>query len=379
MAGTHENESLYRLISDAYDAALDPTRWTRVLERTAAFVGGSAASFFTRDVLNKTGNSDFNFGTEPRYNRLFANTYVKLDPLNTAYVFLNVGEVVSSSNIVPHDEFIETRFYQEWVRPQGLVDNVLALIDKTATSVAAFVVFRHERNGLTDDPARERMRLLVPHVRRAALIGKIVDLKTSEATTLSDALDQVAAGMILVDSQGRVVHANSAGLAILDDGDVLCLVADRLMAADQAADKAFAEIFASAGGGDAAIGTQGIALPLTARDGSRYLAHVLPLTSGARRQAGVGFSASMAVFVRRAQFDAPTMPEVIAKHYGLTPTELRVLLAVFESGGVADIAETLGISQATAKTHLRRLFDKTGTKRQADLVKLVAGFATPAR
>jgi DNA-binding CsgD family transcriptional regulator len=151
------------------------------------------------------------------------------------------------------------------------------------------------------------------------------------------------------------------------------------MAADQAADKAFAEIFASAGGGDADIGTQGIALPLTARDGSRYLAHVLPLTSGARRQAGVGFSASMAVFVRRAQLDAPTMPEVIAKHYGLTPTELRVLLAVFESGGVADIAETLGISQATAKTHLRRLFDKTGTKRQADLVKLVAGFATPAR
>jgi DNA-binding CsgD family transcriptional regulator len=37
----------------------------------------------------------------------------------------------------------------------------------------------------------------------------------------------------------------------------------------------------------------------------------------------------------------------------------------------------LEISQATVKTHLSRLFDKTGTNRQADLVKIVAGFANP--
>jgi hypothetical protein len=142
-----EDESFHQLISDVYDAALDSALWMGVLEKSADFVGGSAASFFTRDVLNKTGNSDFNFGTEPHYNQLFVDKYVTLDPLNTAYVFLDVGEVVSSSNIIPHDEFIETRFYKEWVRPQGLVDNVLALIDKSAMTVAGFVVFRHERDG----------------------------------------------------------------------------------------------------------------------------------------------------------------------------------------------------------------------------------------
>jgi DNA-binding CsgD family transcriptional regulator len=109
------------------------------------------------------------------------------------------------------------------------------------------------------------------------------------------------------------------------------------------------------------------------------MAHVLPLTSGARRKSGVSYSASAAVFVRKVQLDPPAMPEVIAKLYGLTPTELRVLLAVFEAGGVSDIAGALGISEATAKTHLRRLFDKTSTRRQADLVKLVAGFAAPVR
>jgi DNA-binding CsgD family transcriptional regulator len=40
-------------------------------------------------------------------------------------------------------------------------------------------------------------------------------------------------------------------------------------------------------------------------------------------------------------------------------------------------ADALGISQATVKTHLHRLFRKTGTARQADLVRLVAEFADP--
>ena len=58
--------------------------------------------------------------------------------------------------------------------------------------------------------------------------------------------------------------------------------------------------------------------------------------------------------------------------YGVTPSELRVLRAVVEEvGGLKAIAESLGISQATVKTHLHHLFQKTGTRRQADLVKLV--------
>ena len=40
-------------------------------------------------------------------------------------------------------------------------------------------------------------------------------------------------------------------------------------------------------------------------------------------------------------------------------------------------ASVLGIAEPTVKTHLKRLFEKTGTHRQADLVKLVAGFSNP--
>ena len=54
-----------------------------------------------------------------------------------------------------------------------------------------------------------------------------------------------------------------------------------------------------------------------------------------------------------------------------------MLLAVVQVGGVPEVAEALGIGEATVKTHLQRLFAKTDTSRQAELVKLVAGFANP--
>lgn len=73
----------------------------------------------------------------------------------------------------------------------------------------------------------------------------------------------------------------------------------------------------------------------------------------------------------------PSAPEAIAKFYKLTPSELRILLAIVQVGGVPETAEALGVAESTVKTHLRRLFDKTGSNRQADLVKLIAGFSSP--
>ena len=221
------------------------------------------------------------------------------------------------------------------------------------------------------------MKLLAPHVRRAVLIGRTIDLKTAEAAMIADVLDEISAGMFLVEASGRLVHANAAGHAMLAAGDFLTVGGGRLAATDAAAEASLRDVLAAAGAGDAAVGAKGIALPLVAGNGERYVAHVLPLTSGKRRDAAFHYAAAAVVFVHRAALATPSPPEVIAQTYGLTPTELRVLLGVVEVGGGPLVAEALGIGETTVKFHLRRLFEKTGTHRQADLVKLVAGFSGP--
>jgi DNA-binding CsgD family transcriptional regulator len=116
---------------------------------------------------------------------------------------------------------------------------------------------------------------------------------------------------------------------------------------------------------------------LSARAGEPFVAHVLPLMERTRRRTGSAYAAVAAVFVQKASFDLPSSWEIIAKSYKLTPTELRVLFAIVQEGGVPTVSDAMGISVATVRTHLRRLFAKTGTDRQADLVKLVAAYANP--
>jgi DNA-binding CsgD family transcriptional regulator len=118
-------------------------------------------------------------------------------------------------------------------------------------------------------------------------------------------------------------------------------------------------------------------LPLIAPDGTRRVGHVRPLKPVARSYGNGPQEALAAVLVYKAGMECPRPPDIIARSYNLTPTELRVLLAIVEIGGAPEVAAKLGIAPSTVRTHVGRLFEKTGTKRQAELVRLVAGFASP--
>jgi DNA-binding CsgD family transcriptional regulator len=201
------------------------------------------------------------------------------------------------------------------------------------------------------------------------------DLDRGLAAAMADTLDRLGAALFLVDADGRIVHANLAGRATLAAGNILRQTAGRLVARETAADQCLHGAFAAVGRSDAATGVKATAVPLIAHDGTRHVAHVVPLTFGARRQAGTPYAAAAAVFVTEVMLDTPPSPEIIAKAYKLTPTELRILLAIVEVGGVPEVAEALGVAESTVRTHLARLFQKTATTRQTDLVKIVAGFA----
>jgi DNA-binding CsgD family transcriptional regulator len=366
------------LVGDIYDTALDPALWTDVLCDVRDFVGGSAAWVFSKDTSTKGLNVYYDCGGVDRnYQQLYCDRYAKLDPLTSGQVLAEIGRPISTADIMAVDEFERTRFCQEWRRPQGLIDFGTAALDKSATGAALFGVFRQERQGLFDDDTRWRMRQIVPHIRRAMLVGRAIELKTSEASALADTLDGVSAGMFLVDKSGRIVHVNASGRSMLDERSVLRTSGGRLAANEPNATLALNEVLAMAAAGDATVGVKGISVSLAALEGDPHVAHVLPLTCGERRRAGSTYEAAAALFVHKATLRTPSAPETIARQYKLTPTELRVLLAVVEVGGVPEVVEALGISEGTVKTHLHRLFAKTGAARQADLVKLVAGFSNP--
>jgi DNA-binding CsgD family transcriptional regulator len=375
-----EVNRISNLIGDIYDAALDPALWPSVLEKTCGYVEGVSSTLVSQNPVTNSGECYFSWGLDPEAIRLYNEKYIRLNPAILSSILTSqVGDVESTETLVPYHEFVATRFYREWAEPRGFCDSIWTILEKSATAAAGVSILRDRRQGLADDAARRRLGLLSPHFRRAVAIGKVIDLHKVEAAALADTLDGLATAMVLVDAGGRVVHANTAAHAMLAEGSPIRLAGGKLVAIDAAANQALHDVVMNADGGNMTVGVKGIAVPLSAHDGERHVAHVLPLTSGARRKAGVAYSAVAAVFVRKAALDLPHPLEAIARTFKLTPAEMRVLMMIIEVGGVPEVVSALGVSGPTVKTHLQHVFQKTGTSRQADLVKLVAGYMSPLR
>ena len=363
-----DHQRLIQLAGNIYDAALDSALWPDVLAKIACFVGAQACMLITKSPA-KSVTACHPFGIDARHLQLYVEFYGDLDPMTTLQS-PELGRIVGVSDIVPPEDFRKSDFYRDWLRPQGLIDAASVKLDRTATNCAYLVVMRGEANGLVDDEMRQRMQLVIPHLRRA----KAIELRQAEAATFADILNNLNTSIFLVDSDGAILHANAAATALQRAGELLRAVRGRLTASDAAAEQSLRDVLTAAGSGG--IDGKGVALPLSARNGEHYVAHVLPLAAGDAHQTGAN-SAVAAVFVRKAELDALSPADVIGKAYNLTPTELRVLLAIVDVGGVPEVAQNLGVADTTIKTHLSRLFEKTGAGRQADLVKLVAGFSNP--
>jgi DNA-binding CsgD family transcriptional regulator len=374
----HEAEELSQVIGDIYDASLDPALWPNAFESICGYVGAASASLHSQDSITRATDALFWWGrgpSAPHFFKIYLERYGKINPIFPGVIFFDIELPVAVPDVIACEEFVRTRFFREWLAPQGLMDGLFSNLEKGATSCALFTAMRHAGQGQVDDRMHRRFELITPHVRRSMLIGKVIDLHRLEAATLADSLDELASAVIIVDSTGRIIHANASAHRLIAEANVLRATNGRIAAFDIQANRNLLDVFTTAEAGDAAVGKRGIAIPLTARTGERYIAHVLPLTSGARRKAGVSYAATAAMFIRKAMLDLPSPPEAVASQFKLTPAEVRVLFAIVEIGGVPEVAPVLGISDQTVKSHLHHIDEKTATKRQADLVKLVASYS----
>jgi DNA-binding CsgD family transcriptional regulator len=368
-----EGEQLSSLIADIYDTILNGESWPQVLARICEFIPGCGSNLFSQNTLYNIAQVHYSCGDNPHYVQLYLDKYVNLNPFFPAIAFDEVGRVGVQSDVVPFDEFHQTRFYREWCAPQGYVDCLYCVLDKSETGCAMITVRRNKDDGLVDNEACRRMRLVVPHVRRAVLISRALEHSQATSANLTELFDRMSAAIFFVGSGGRIAYANVAGERLLSQNDVLIRRMDSLVILDPRAAAALNSIVLVSD--HDADHENAAPIPLTGKNGESYFAHILPLTSGLRRQVADGYAARAAVFIRKAKLGWASPAELVAKAYRLTSSEIRVLYAVAEEEGIGKVAELLGISAETVRTHLRHIFEKTGKRRQADLIKLLAEFA----
>jgi DNA-binding CsgD family transcriptional regulator len=254
----------------------------------------------------------------------------------------------------------------QWSIPQGITDQVGIFLARDRTALANVAFAQHE--SMTEVPAGviEELRLLAPHLRRAATIGEILERSEVRAATFEAALDAASTGAVLVRGDMEIVHANAAADDMLSSGDPIRSSRGRLELSAEVVAGHLETAVQAAAEGAGAIGRRGIGIPARRRDGSPLVTHVLPLAS----RLGTRPAADAVVFLADNGGAETQFTESLELLFALTPAEARVFELVAEGRSSREISMAMGIAASTMRTHLLRVFDKTGKHRRSELVAL---------
>jgi DNA-binding CsgD family transcriptional regulator len=218
--------------------------------------------------------------------------------------------------------------------------------------------------------------LLLPHIRRAVIISDVLDACTIERARMAEALDALRCGVVLTDIHSAILHANSSAERMLRNGDgPVRSSGGKFLARVSAAAKELRDAIRLAAQDEASVGKTGLAIRLTKPGEPPIWAHVLPLT-GSDLRTRLQPSAVAAVFIGVPPADVDAA-QATAAFFDLTPAETRVLASLFGGRTLAETAHALGIAATTARTHLDKIFAKTGVARQADLMRLATSLIPP--
>jgi DNA-binding CsgD family transcriptional regulator/PAS domain-containing protein len=363
------------IVGDIYDCAIEPVKWPETLERLVQYIGGVSAAISLQDPLKREVKLLAQYAIDARFEQVMRDN-LQLNPLLSMGWFVDVDEPFTGESVLGREDYLSTRFYKEVVSPHGYYDAALALLAKAGNRFGSLSVPGREPFSAA---SIDRLRVLAPHVRRAVMIADLLDARALRQDMLSATLDLLTVGIILVDPRGSIVHTNAAGARMLDERLAVRRDGQYLSCRDpKMANELKKAIECAASGSTADSAKSGIAIPITSAEGGDLAAWILPLDRGLRNELAAPFAASLAVFLRQMGDTSPFPGELFVKRFGISPAECRVLMMLTQGMSPKEAAETLGISEATAKSHLQRLFQKTGTDRQADLMRLAMSALAPA-
>jgi DNA-binding CsgD family transcriptional regulator/PAS domain-containing protein len=329
------------------------------------------------DHKQKHGVRLYDYGYEEDDLRIYFEKYGAMNPAFVARLMFPVGEPVTGEMLLDEQELIDSRLYREFLEPRGFRYGATIELLRTTHRSVGTALMRKQGQCAYDAADLSLLRLLSPHLCRAFTIADALDLRTLKSEMLEATLDGLAAGVYLTARDGNIVYMNAAAEHQARTGNALRVVNNRLLPTDPEARAALSKIIDEASRDETNSGAAGHSLALPEAGGAGYIATVLPLERGRRQTILAPFAASVAVFVQNPE-RMPLMPaEAFAKLYRLTGGELRVLLTLAQGLGAKDAANALGIGESTVRTHLQRLFSKTGTSRQAELLQLLQNSTPP--
>lgn len=367
------------LVGLIYDCAIDPARWPIAMEAIRLELDFHNATLDLILLPAGTALSNVVCNVPDRYHAVMAGAGPDvIEQWGGAEVVqsLPMDRPAVLSRVNPAFDYDTTTnaYYLAFAKPQEIIDAMAIGLARDARAIGSLAFGRHMSAGPIGDREIAIAQMLVPHLQRAATINRMLEGAAIVREGLAATLDGVSVPIVLLGDGLEILHANPAGRRLLAEETLIRTVSGRIEAATPGASSAIASAVTQIVRDESAIGRRGLGIPVAGPEGVAGALHVLPL---GRSRAGGYQGAVAALFVADLDtpFVAPT--EMAAALFDLTPAEARVFDHLVGGRSQTAVAAMLGVERSTVKTHLTRLYDKIGVRRQADLVRVAASLAIP--
>ncbi len=358
-------EQFSALISQLYEAAMDPEGWKPFLETLRLQLGGNYASLIVRPgsaddvglIVSAAGDRRDLMPNCPK---------ISMSPFRG----MPTDRIVTVGDVMPESEWRASSYYNDWCKQLQVFHVMAADIVTKDSCVYGLRITRPEGSPAFNKQERAFGSMMLPHIKRALNLHLSVNQDRQVISLYSKATAQLMVGVVILDQNGNVLECNPAAASILDMQDGL-KISGGMLEANYANDNRKLQRLIK----DALMHTQVSRLSMTegmsvSRQSGQLnwgvvVQSISPdeWTEGKQRP-------SVAVFVRDTGGKADPPVKLAQQLFQLTPAETSLAIQLANGLSLEEAAEALNIRRNTARAHLRSIFSKTGVRRQTELVRI---------
>jgi DNA-binding CsgD family transcriptional regulator len=372
-------QQLAQVLDQIYETPYADGAWSTALTAVGDFLGAECVdlSFLDRELLEcvRWESARIDAAAAQYYTANYLTAEVKdVHPRMPLAMGMKQGQVVADADFWTVPERGRKSFFAEYYGPlTHCTECVMGTVRRRDDGGPWVMLATHFRSG--DPPQRElrnRVGMLLGHIRRAVEAEARLAKACRERDALSETLNRLGEAVAMLDPGARVVKANPAAEEVFRQAEGLRTGPDRrLRLASEAARDGLARALAQCAAPAAWIQGAGVEVSTTVvvpRPGRRPL--VLNLQPLPRELAGA-FGAVALLFISDPEGRQEDRGAILRAAYALSAAEAELTQALAAGETLRHFALRREVSYETARSQLRRVFDKTGVKRQAELVRVV--------
>ncbi len=348
---------------DLYDAIHDEAAFAQLPAMIAKLSGGRSTTLYRFDKSWQLTDLRYSYFSEEMITQILSDPQRSLDTWgNAGFATGIVGRALALDEILPQEQYRNSLFFNEIVRPMGDdTGHCMGIVHHLEGATLCTAIQRPFGAGAYTDEETAELDSLIVDLQRIYLSRSLIGDQERKIQGLSALLDAGEEGLLLVGSKLSLIEATPQAKATLEVSGLASLSGGRVRFADFHLERRMRQAV------EDTLHRRATAQVTFAWEdpasGRVIRLLVLPMADG--QQTGC------VIRVRRENDGAAHAGLWLASHYGLTAAEVQVAAALAAGYAPDEISVERGVSLNTVRSQVRQLLQKTGCETVTKLVVLI--------